>query len=309
MLAVMPQTSSSTAYNVVCFGEILWDILPDKAVPGGAPMNVAYHLHRLGERPALLTRTGIDERGKELLTIMESMNIDTRFIQLDYDLPTGIVHATPNEHGEMSYEIVAPAAWDNIQYDHDVEAVVKDAEYFVFGSLVTRNKQSKETLYKLLEIARSKVLDINLRQPFFTKKIVKELLTKCDVVKMNLSELELITGWFAEYKSIEERIQLIQDRFNIRSIIVTMGADGAVVNFRGSYHRHNGYKVQVADTIGSGDSFLAAFLSSVLQNKSPEEALTFASGLGALVASKSGGWPAYNIADIYSLINNTQTIH
>ncbi|WP_164972588.1 carbohydrate kinase family protein [Lacibacter luteus] len=301
----MSQTSS---YNVVCFGEILWDILPDKAVPGGAPMNVAYHLHRLGERPALLTRIGIDERGKELLTIMESMNLDTTFIQLDYELPTGIVHATPNEHGEMSYEIVAPAAWDNIQYDHDVETVVKNAEYFVFGSLATRNKQSKETLYKLLEIASSKVLDINLRQPFFTRESVEELLRKCDVVKMNISELELITGWFADYKSIEERIQLIQDRFNIRSIIVTMGADGAVVNFRGNYHRHNGYKVQVADTIGSGDSFLAAFLSSVLQNKSPEEALTFASGLGALVASKSGGWPAYNISDIDSVINNTQTI-
>lgn len=305
----MPQISSPATHNVVCFGEILWDILPDKAVPGGAPMNVAYHLRKLGERPALLTRTGIDERGKLLLMTMKNMRISTNFIQLDYELPTGIVHATPNEHGEMSYEIVAPAAWDNIQYDPDIESVIKNAEYFVYGSLATRNKQSKETLYKLLEIARNKVLDINLRQPFFTREIVEELLYKCDIVKMNLSELELITGWFTNYDSVEERIHLIQEKFNIRSIIVTMGSDGAAVNFRGNYFKHDGYKVQVADTIGSGDSFLAAFLSSIINDKNPEEALRFAAGLGGLVASKSGGCPDYNIAEIYSLVDSSEPIH
>ena len=290
--------------KLVCFGEILWDILPDKAVPGGAPMNVAYHLHQLGENPALLTRVGIDQRGKGLLDILKAKNINTEFIQLDYDTPTGIVHATPNEHGEMSYEIVAPAAWDNIQFDATTESLVKDAGYFVFGSLVARNKKSKDTLFKLLEIATNKVLDINLRQPYYNRKIVKELLTKCDVVKMNLAELELITGWFAEYKSIEERMQLIQDKFKIRSVIVTMGSDGAIVNFRGSWHRHPGLKVQVADTIGSGDSFLAAFLSQIINEKKPEEALVFASGLGALVASKTGGWPEYTISEIEKLISD-----
>ena len=290
--------------KLVCFGEILWDILPDKAVPGGAPMNVAYHLHQLGENPALLTRVGIDQRGKDLLDILKAKNINTEFIQLDYDTPTGIVHATPNEHGEMSYEIVAPAAWDNIQFDTTTESLVKDAGYFVFGSLVARNKKSKDTLFKLLEIATNKVLDINLRQPYYNRKIVKELLTKCDVVKMNLAELELITGWFAEYKSIEERMQLIQDKFKIRSVIVTMGSDGAIVNFRGSWHRHPGLKVQVADTIGSGDSFLAAFLSQIINEKEPEEALVFASGLGALVASKTGGWPEYTISEIEKLISD-----
>jgi len=298
---------SKASKKIVCFGEILWDILPDKKLPGGAPMNVAYHLHQLGENPALLTRVGIDQRGKDLLDILQAKNINTEFIQLDYDTPTGIVHATPNEQGDMSYEIVAPAAWDNIQFDAATESLVKGAGYFIFGSLVARNKKSQNTLFQLLEIASNKVLDINLRQPHFNQKIITELLTKCDVIKMNLSELELITGWFAEYKSIEERMQLIQDKFNIRSVIVTMGGDGAIINFRGSWHRHPGFKVQVADTIGSGDSFLGAFLSQLINEKKPDEALVFASGLGALVASKTGGWPEYTISEIEELISNKDT--
>jgi len=295
--------------TVVCFGEILWDILPDKELPGGAPMNVAYHLYKLGVKTALLTRVGIDERGKKLLNILSNQQIPTDYIQLDYSTPTGIVHAEANEHGEMKYEIVKPAAWDNIQYDKATENLVKEASYFIFGSLITRDEKSKETLFRLLDIAKNKVLDINLRAPFFDRRIVEELLHKADVVKMNIAELELITGWFAQYKNIEERMQLIQDRFKIRSVIVTMGGDGAVINFRRKYFKHNGYKVEVADTIGSGDAFLAAFLSKILNNEAPEAALTFASGLGALVASRNGGWPQYTLNEINDIINQKPSIH
>ncbi len=301
----MPDKSKKT---IVCFGEILWDILPDKELPGGAPMNVAYHLHKLGEYPVLLTRIGVDERGKRLLDILRTKKLDTSYLQLDYDTPTGIVYATANELGEMKYDIIQPAAWDNIQLDLRVEQLVKDASYFVFGSLATRSKTAKETLFSLLEEVDNKVLDINLRAPFFDRRIVEDLLQKADVVKMNLAELELITGWFADYKNIEDRMQLVQDRFQIRSVIVTMGGDGAVVNFRGNYYEHPGFKVDVADTIGSGDAFLAAFLSKILNDEKPETALSFASGLGALVASKSGGWPEYDLNEIENLINSKLSI-
>ena len=294
--------------KIVCFGEILWDLLPDKELPGGAPMNVAYHLHKLGENPVLVTRIGIDERGQKLLHILNAQGINTGYIQTDNDTPTGIVHAEANEHGEMKYDIVKPAAWDYIQPDVTTEQLAKDAGYFVFGSLSTRAKASKETLFRFLEMAKSKVLDINLRAPFFNQRIVGELLHKTDVVKMNLAELELITGWFAEYKNNEDRMQLIQDRFNIRSVIVTMGGDGAVVNFQGKYYTHPGFKVTVADTIGSGDAFLAGFLNKILNGEAPEHVLTFASALGALVTSKSGGWPDYTIGEIEKIIQPTSTI-
>jgi fructokinase len=288
-------------HKVVCFGEILWDILPTGAVPGGAPMNVAYHLHKLGINPVLITRVGIDERGKQLLDILNSRNVNTDHIQLDYDIPTGIVNAAPNDHGEMQYDIVSPSAWDFIACDIATQTVVKEASHFIFGSLITRNKTSRDTLFQLLEIAQQKVLDINLRPPHFNRQLVVELLQKADMLKMNITELELITGWFADYKNIRERIAVIQDKFKIPSVIVTMGADGAMINIEGKVYSHPGYVVKVADTVGSGDSFLAALLYKLFNNKSPEEALTFASALGALVASKTGGWPEYTTDEIQKL--------
>lgn len=292
----MPDTK-----KIVCFGEILWDILPAGAVPGGAPMNVAYHLRKLGLNPGIVTRVGIDDRGKKLIDLLNENGITTDHIQLDYDIPTGIVNATANAHGEMQYDIVAPAAWDFIALDDATLDLVKEAGYFIFGSLVNRNTISRNTLFTLLETAQQKVLDINLRPPHFDRRLVEDLLRHADVVKMNIAELELITGWFASYKNITDRIGAIQDRFRIPGIIVTMGGDGAIVEIAGERYRHNGYVVDVADTIGSGDAFLAAFIFKQLNNEGPAASLAFASALGALVASKTGGWPAYEINDIQTL--------
>src|SRR3990170_6658885 len=293
--------SYTNDYKVVCFGEILWDILPTGAVPGGAPMNVAYHLYKLGLDPTLITRIGIDERGKQLLDLLKSRNVNTDHIQLDYDISTGIVNAAPNDHGEMQYDIVSPSAWDFIACDAATASIVKEASHFIFGSLIARNKTSRDTLFQLLEIAQQKVLDINLRPPHFNRRLVEELLQKADMVKMNIAELELITGWFANYKNTRERISVIQDKFKIPALIVTMGAEGAMINIEGKVYSHPGYVVEVADTVGSGDSFLAAFLFKLFNNKSPEDALTFASALVALVASKTGGWPEYTTDEIQKL--------
>jgi fructokinase len=287
--------------KIVCFGEILWDILPAGAVPGGAPMNVAYHLRKLGLDPGIVTRVGIDERGKKLIDLLNENGVTTDHIQLDYDTPTGIVNASSNEHGEMQYDIVAPAAWDFIALDDETVTLVKEASHFIFGSLVNRNLTSRNTLFALLETAQQKVLDINLRPPHFDRHLVEDLLSRADIIKMNSAELELITGWFTRYKTMTDRIAIIQDRFQVPRIIVTMGGDGAMVNIEGELYGHPGYVVDVVDTIGSGDSFLAAFLFKLLNNDGPKESLAFASALGALVASKTGGWPAYDIKDIQKL--------
>jgi fructokinase len=293
--------------KIVCFGEILWDILPAGAVPGGAPMNVAYHLRKLGLNPGIVTRVGIDDRGKKLIDLLNENGISTDHIQLDYDIPTGIVNAAPNDHGEMQYDIVSPAAWDFIALDDVTLELVKEASHFIFGSLVNRNAISRNTLFTLLETAQQKVLDINLRPPHFDRRLVEDLLRRADVVKMNAAELELITGWFANYKDINDRIGVIQDRFRIPGIIVTMGGDGAIVDIAGERYKHKGYVVNVADTIGSGDAFLAAFIFKQLNNDGPAASLAFASALGALVASKTGGWPAYEINDIQKLAASQNT--
>lgn len=287
--------------SVICFGEILWDILPGKELPGGAPMNVAYHLHKLGMNPLLITRTGNDERGRKLRVLLEAGGLNTASLQTDPSVPTGIVYAKANAAGEMSYEIVQPAAWDHIELTPGLAEKAAQAAHFVFGSLGTRSEKTRNTLMALLEAANDKILDINLRTPFYDPETVADLLRKADIVKMNLEELELISGWFSPYKDTEDQMQYIQDHYDLHSVIVTKGGDGAVINYKGEYFRHSGIQVNVMDTIGSGDSFLAAFLFCIMTGETPANALHFATALGALVASKSGAWPEYEINEIKSL--------
>jgi len=297
---------ANNRYPVVCFGEILWDILPQGSVPGGAPMNVAYHLSRLGQRPAIITRVGFDDMGKELINIFSGYGITTDFFQIDYKIQTGRVYAEFRENNEVLYNIIKPAAWDFIEWEDDFKPLIQQAEYFVFGSLITRNKQSKNILFKCLEIANTKVFDINLRAPYFNKKIIEELLKKSDILKMNLAELHLITGWFRDYKSNNDRIKLLKERFNINSIVVTNGGEGAILDYDSTFHNHSGYSVKVEDTVGSGDAFLAGIVSKLIDRAPPGEVLDFASMLGAFVASKKGACPNYtlNILDqMHSLKN------
>lgn len=293
----------SPQHQVVCFGEVLWDILPSGALPGGAPMNVAYHLKKLGSHPALITKIGTDDYGKKLVNILSDAGVTTEYFQVDYKRPTGLVYANVNNHQEVVYDIVYPSAWDFIELQDEHPALLEEAAFFVYGSLTSRNKESRDTLYQLLDSANTKVLDINLRPPHFNRAHIECLLQKATILKMNEAELELITGWFNHFQSIEDRIKLVQDRFSIETLIVTLGGDGAIVNDNGSFHRHSGFKVEVADTIGSGDSFLAGFIHQLLGGSSAEDALAFASAIGAFIATKAGACPQYDLWQIIELIN------
>jgi fructokinase len=290
-------------HPVVCFGETLWDIFPHARLPGGAPMNVAYHLNKLGKNPAIISRVGTDELGKELVHVFERKNIDTRYFQFDKEHPTGKVFAEIRGNNEVHYDIVKCSAWDFIQWESDFTPLIQQAEYFVFGSLVTRNKQSRNTLFKCIEVARTKVVDINLRPPHFNKRVVEQLLKTADILKLNLTELHFITGWFSDYNSDEDMIKLLKEKFDIKTVIVTKGSEGAVLNIDNSFYYHHGYTVTVEDTVGSGDSFLAAIIAKFDDLASPEEALDFASAVGAFIASRPGGCPDYKIQEVYNLMN------
>jgi len=290
-------------HPVVCFGEVLWDIFPSGAEPGGAPMNVAYHLHKQKKNPALITKIGIDEEGKKLLTIFSGKGVCTDYFQVDYAHETGKVYAKLNENDEALYDIVMPVAWDFIQWEKGLKKLVAGAEFFVFGSLAARNRSSKDTLLRLLDIAKHKVLDLNLRAPHFNRHIVEQLLAKADIVKMNLAELELITGWFAYYAGIEDRMRSISNQFSIPTMVVTMGADGAMLYTNGRFIEHRGFTVDVADTVGSGDAFLAGMLTKLLDSADSEAALEFASALGTFIATQRGACPDYNIEEINELIH------
>lgn len=280
-------------HNVVCFGEVLWDILPSGEVPGGAPMNVAYHLHKLNKQPALITRIGMDKRGHDLMNIFSGRGVCTDYFQVDNTYGTGSVFVKADDASEVAYDIVKPAAWDFIELEAAHADLLADAGYFVFGSLAARGTESRNTLFALLEMAKYKVLDINLRAPHYSRGLVEELLRKADFVKMNRAELELITGWVSNFTSLEDRMKSIRDRFNIPNIVVTMGGDGALLYRDELFTGHKGYPVEVVDTIGSGDAFLAGFLSRLLENADSADALSYACNLGAFIATQRGACPQY----------------
>jgi fructokinase len=284
--------------SVVCYGEILWDVLPSGSLPGGAPMNVAYHLHKLNCNPALITSVGSDRYGTGLMELLSQWGIATDHVSINKYHPTGIVYAQPSGPHEMTYDIVYPSAWDFIHWEEKLTDLVQAADYLVFGSLACRNYTSANTLFKLLESATTKVLDINIRPPHFSPRVVEQLLQKADILKLNLAELALVAGWYSAAATITDKMQLLQDRFQLNTVVVTMGEDGAMLNMDGMVYQHPGYRVQVADTVGSGDAFLAALLSKLMEKASPEVMLDFACAMGAHIASYAGACPDYSTQEI-----------
>lgn len=285
---------------IVCFGEILWDILPSGSFPGGAPLNVAYHLRKLGNPVTLITRFGLDEEGKKLVTLIDGYDIGTEHFQVDTEWPTGKVLGTIHENHEVRYDILRPVAWDFIEWNNELGELAASAPYLVFGSLAARSAVSRETLYRLREAAPRRVLDANLRPPHYTREVLENLLTGLHLLKLNHEELELLTGWFSRYKTDAERVQILQDRFDIPVIVVTRGAKGALLNMEGAVYEEPGLTVDVMDTVGSGDAFLAGLLTQLRLGRSPTEALRFANATGAFVATRKGGCPAYDPEEIVS---------
>jgi len=299
--------SNTKRYPVVCYGETLWDMLPTGKQAGGAPMNVAYHLQKLGKNPAVISKTGNDALGRQLIEVLEAKNICTEYFQIDENKPTSVVQAEIRDGHEVVYTILKDVAWDYIEYSDALAALVSEADYFVYGSLATRSSQTRDTLLKLLPLAKNKVLDINLRPPFFNRQTIELLLIQANIVKLNLAELELITGWFSPLTTEAERIQLLKDRFELDTVIVTRGAKGAIVCSNNEFATCRGIPVTVADTVGSGDSFLAAIIAKMMEGVTMEEALHFANHLAAFVTTQKGACPEY---DADKLANkSTSTAH
>lgn len=296
------------AHSIICFGEVLWDNLPNGRKPGGAPMNVAYHLNKLGKSTALISRIGNDNSGLELLNIIREIGISAEFCQTDFTHRTSSVEVYISEDDEVSYDIVYPTAWDFIQHESHLDELISDADTFVFGSLSARNTVSRITLYKFLEKASYRVFDVNLRSPHYTKETITGLLFKTNLLKINIHELIMISNWLCDTcKTEQERINVIFDQFPIQEILLTKGIAGATYYTPNGHYSHPAYQISVCDTVGSGDSFLAAFLSQKLDGNSIEKALQYASALGAVVTMKPGACPLYQIQELDELISRQES--
>ena len=290
--------NSGALTTAICYGEILWDVLPDGPQPGGAPLNVAYHLHKMGIETSLISRIGNDINGRNLVELMDGWGIDQSLLQTDEQYETSQVLARMGNGNEVTYEIVAPVAWDFISQTDDTIAKSNASDYFIFGSLASRNDTSRDTLLKLMDTNAIKVFDINLRPPFISRSLLEVLLRKADIVKFNEAELDMVQVMFkGSYGSEASKIKFIQDHFAIPELIVTKGEFGASY-YRGNEAHHIwGSEIKVADTIGSGDSFLAAFIANHSKGLKPQEILKNAVAMGGFIATKKGGCPPYQLAE------------
>lgn len=276
--------------QVVCFGEMLWDIFPDYRVIGGAPLNVALRMQSFGIKTAMISAVGNDDLGAEILKYAFEKGFKTDFIQVSKKYATGTVEVSLNDEGSASYAIHNPVAWDFIELTNQNIEVVSSADVFIFGSLVCRHSLSKETLLHLIEASNLSVFDVNLRPPDYRLDLIFDLMKKADIIKLNDDELDIVADYLdCTEKSLKEKIKLLAEDTNTNCICVTKGSKGAMLFMDGKFYANKGYKVEVADTVGAGDSFLASLIYKLILKKSnPEDALDYACKIGALVASKSG---------------------
>lgn len=289
--------------EVVCFGEVLWDNLPHGCFPGGAPMNVAIHLFHLGVSSAVISKVGEDTLGADITTFIGKSGVSISEVQTDKKFETGIVQADVSDPLNVKYDIKRPVAWDFIEFKKDSAVVISKAKMFIFGSLAIRNSESETALLGYIKHANYCVFDVNLRAPHYSEIGIKKFLKHADFVKMNEEELALIASWFGEESEQEDQIKMLSDKLKIDTICVTLGADGAILYDSGKLFKQLGYKVAVADTIGSGDSFLAALLSKRLGGSEASKCLEYACAVGAYVASQNGATPSIDLEEINTMIN------
>ena len=286
--------------SVLCVGETLWDVLPTGEFLGGAPLNVAAHLVRLGTPASLVSRVGVDLRGHLALERMNELHLDTSHVQTDAQLPTGEARAVLDATGSASYAFLEPAAWDRIEAGEAVLDAVRRSRAVVFGTLAQRSPASRSAIDRVLGAAEWRVLDVNLRAPHADRDVAMRSLERADFVKLNEHELVDFARWLGIEPAPEQLQELLTLEFGTTTLCITRGAEGAVLWHEGRWTRQAAFATAVVDTIGAGDAFLAMLLSELLAGRAASLAMERAARLAAYVASRPGAVPAYDAGQFLS---------
>ena len=297
--------------NFVSFGEVLFDVFKNNKKIGGAPLNLALRISSFGFPVSMISAVGNDTDGKTILAYIKEEGLNTQGINTLEAFKTGLVDVQINNRGSATYVIEHPSAWDKIERNSAIDSIVKKADIFLFGSLVCRDELSKKTLFSLLENKQMyKVFDVNLRKPHYTMETLRELMFHADFIKFNDEELiEITQSLGSNFSSIEDNMMFISQLTNTNSICVTKGKHGSVLLWKENLYYNAGFFIKVVDTVGAGDSFLAALISKLLSNDNPQEAIDFASAIGAMVASCEGANPVILKEDIENFLNSPPKIN
>ncbi len=280
---------------IVGMGEALWDVLPDGKKLGGAPANFAYHVSQFGFDSRVVSAVGRDELGDEILDVFRSKQVKHLIERVDY--PTGTVQVTLDKVGVPCYEIKEDVAWDNIPFTDELKRLALSTRAVCFGSLAQRSAVSRATINRFLDTMpdtpdQLKIFDINLRQGFYTEEIIEQSCQRCNILKINDEELVAVSRMFG-YPGIDlqDKCWILIAKYNLKMLILTCGTNGSYVFTPGAISFQETPKVPVADTVGAGDSFTAAFCASLLRGKTVPEAHKFAVEVSAYVCTQSGAMP------------------
>ncbi|MFA5393786.1 MAG: carbohydrate kinase [Candidatus Ratteibacteria bacterium] len=285
--------------KAISFGAILWDVIEGKKYLGGAPFNFAAHLSKLGAESYMISRIGRDKLGEEAVKIAQKLRVNISLVQVDPVHPTGTVKVAVESNGLPSYHINEDAAYDYIEINDGMLTELKktDAEVFYFGTLEQRSEVTRNTLYRLLESLKFKYIfyDVNLRQNYYSREILKKSLSHTNILKLNSEEMEQLSNLiYGQELSEKDFFHRITNNYPLKTICLTKGGKGCLVYSEGRMKEITGKHVKVIDTVGAGDAFSAAFIHKYLQNNDPFEAAEFANQVGGYVASRRGAIPEYN---------------
>ena len=284
---------------VIGMGEALWDVLPEGRKIGGAPANFSFHAGQAGMDARVVSAVGRDALGDETLLTLQQKGLNTDAVAR-VDFPTGVVQVTLSEGGIPQYDICEGVAWDNIPFTPALDELARNAQAVCWGSLAQRSEVSRNCIYRFLdampsEQGRLKVFDINLRQHFYSIDVIEASCQRANVLKINEEELVIVSELLRlGTPQVEQQCRLLMERFSLDMLVLTCGSNGSYIFTPVETSFRVTPLVQVADTVGAGDSFTATLVADLLKGAPVGVAHEHAVQLAAYVCTQQGAmaeWP------------------
>ena len=283
--------------RIISFGEVLWDLFPDGGRFGGAPANFACHAALQGAEVTICTAVGDDSYGDDAIRILSEYDIDVSLVQTVATAPTGTASVNLDDEGKPSFLFQDNSAWDQLQWTDDIATKILSADAICFGTLGQRSEMARQTTQRALEVAgRAKiprVVDINLRPPFFDAKIIRESIQLASILKMSAEEVETVCAVFEIdlRQGLEAALRCLMELGQLKMILVTRGSEGALLLTTDDFSVQAGIPTEVIDTVGAGDAFTSAFLIRELQGSARSQTLLESCIFAAEVCSHAGAVP------------------
>lgn len=292
--------------QAISIGEVLWDIIGSAEHLGGAPFNFALHLRNLGHSVHFLSAVGDDERGQRVLRRMRDTGLSTNYTPQLAQYPTGTASVLLDGNGQPRFVINHPAAYDfPLLPDADAARLCSPAPNLIyFGTLFQMSPPAREVTLKILDRCPStrRFYDVNLRSDSYEPELVRDLMARANVIKVNDEEVSMITSMFSDpAESLEQFCRNYARKFGWEAVCVTGGAEGCVLLVQDEFVASPGYPVPVVDTIGAGDAFAAALAHGLEAGWKPDKIGDFANRVGALIASRAGATPPWTIQEAAAL--------